>query len=400
MNINFDQYINRCGTNSVKWDQCKKMFGTEDVLPMWVADSDWPAPDVALRAIEERINHGILGYSSPGEELNNAVVNWVKKQYNWEIKKEWLVYTSGVVPAINVALRSNVKEGEGVVLQPPVYYPFFSAVKDNGYLQIDNQLIEVNNSYQMDFKGLKNSITSFTEPIGALILCNPHNPVGRVWKKQELMELGKICLEKEILIISDEIHADLIYNGYKHIPIASLSEELSYNTITMIAPSKTFNVAGLHSSVTIIPDPCLRHSFKKTMSGFVGSGNLFGFVVMEAVYSKGEKWLLEQIKYLEGNRDFAIEYIRKEIPLIKVFQPEGTYLLWLDCRGIGIPPSKINNFMIEEAKVGLDDGSWFGSGGKGFMRLNFACPREILRKGLERISRAVKGWNNGREKYI
>ncbi len=389
MKLKFDNYVERRGTNCVKWDNCKKVFGVEDILPMWVADSDWPVPDVALKAIKERACHGILGYTSPGEDLSLAVINWVKKQYNWDIKKEWLVFVSGVVPAINVALRSYVLKGEGVILQSPVYYPFFSAVKDNGYRQVNNQLLSVN-GYQMDFEGLKKGIMEFDGRVSSIILCNPHNPVGRVWKEEELQELGQICLEEDILIISDEIHADLIYNGQNHKPIASLSEELAHNTITMIAPSKTFNVAGLHSSITIIPNARLRRKYKRTMSGMVGSGNIFGFVAMQSVYTKGEEWLKEQMKYLEENRDFALDFFRREIPVIKAYKPEGTYLLWLDCRNIGIDASKVNDFMTKKARVGLDDGAWFGPGGEGFVRLNFACSRVILKKGLNRIREAIK----------
>lgn len=390
MKSNFDQNIERCGTNSVKWDGCQDVFGTDDILPMWVADSDWPAPDVALQAIKERAAHGVLGYTIPGEGLDKAVVNWVKQHYNWEIKKEWLVYTSGVVPAVNVALQSYVKKGEGVILQPPVYYPFFSAVKNNGFRQVNNQLLPGENGYLMDFQGLKKAIREFDSRVTSLVLCNPHNPVGRVWREEELKELGKICLEEDILIISDEIHADLIYNGQVHIPIASLSKELAHNSITMIAPSKTFNIAGLHTSVTIIPDARLRRHFKQTMHGLVGSGNVIGLAVMEAVYSKGEDWLKEQMDYLEENRDFALQYIREQIPIIKAKQPEGTYLLWLDCRQIGLDTVEINDFMIKKARVGLDAGTWFGPGGEGFMRLNFACPRSILEEGLRRIKEAIK----------
>lgn len=410
----FDKIIDRRDTNSIKWDSCQRVFGSDDLLPMWVADSDWKAPQVVIEAIRDRVNHGVFGYTEPGEELNKAVVKWVKERYGWHIEAEWLVYTSGVVPAINITLQTMTGPGGNVVIQPPVYYPFFSAVKKSGANLIENQLVLEGNQYKIDFEDLEeklaevsklkkemgnrdNSVceddikdTNQENSNNILILCSPHNPVGRVWSKEELNRLGELCLKYNFLVISDEIHADLVYTGYNHIPIASISDRITQNTITMIAPSKTFNLAGLGAAVTIIPDKKMRESFVKTMRGLVPSGNVIGYTAMEATYSKGEEWLEGQLKYLKENRNYLIQFIGKYIPGIKVIKPEGTYLVWLDCRGLEFSNKDLERFMIEKAKVGLNAGTWFGSGGEGFMRLNIACPRSVLKEGLTRIKDAVQ----------
>lgn len=385
MDKRFDQIIERRNTNSVKWDALKETFGREDILPMWVADSDWPAPAVVIDVIKERVEHGIFGYTVPGEELDQAVVDWVNRRYQWEIKREWLVYTSGVVPAINVALRTFTGPGGNVVIQPPVYYPFYNAVRKSGANLVENQLLYKEGYYRMDYQDLEEKLIS----ADMLILCSPHNPVGRVWKREELERLAELALKHKLIVISDEIHGDLIYSENNHIPLASLSEEIARNTITMIAPSKTFNLAGLATSVTIIPDRKMREAFHRSMAGLVIGGNLLGYTAMEAAYSNGEEWLKSQLKYLEDNRDYAVEYINKDIPGISVKKPEGTYLLWLDCRGLGLKDTDLQKFFVEEARVALNPGISFGKGGEGFMRMNIACPRSLLEEGLQRIKRAV-----------
>lgn len=399
MTSKFDKIVDRRGTNSVKWDACKKVFAREDILPMWVADSDWPAPEPVIEAVKKRVEHGIFGYTEPGEKLDRVVVNWVKRSYHWEIESEWLVYISGVVPAINVSLKSFTGPGGKVIVQPPVYAPFFTAVEKSGAELIENQLILNENKYEMDLNDLEKKLVDIskgekteknTGTYNMLILCSPHNPVGRVWSKEELEELGNLCLKYNIIIISDEIHGDLVYTGYRQIPIASISKEFAFNTITIIAPSKTFNLAGFGVAVAIIPDKKMRDSFTKTMQGFVTSGNLIAYTAMKAAYSESDLWLSEQMAYLEKNRDFAIEYINNFIPGIKVLKPEGTYLLWLDCRNLNLNNKDLATFMVEEARVGLNSGNWFGNGGEGFMRINMACPRAILEEGLKRIRDAVR----------
>jgi len=421
MNNIFDEIIDRRNTNSLKWDDCSRFFACDDILPMWVADSDWMAPKVVIEAIKKRVEHGVFGYTVPGEELDEVVVKWVKRRYRWDIKTEWLVYISGVVPAINVALKTFTGPGGNIVLQPPVYYPFFSSVKNSGANLIENQLILDKNKYKMDLRALEETLANNIDnsvkedgnieknryknshkkptvkrqskqniPANMMILCSPHNPVGRVWHEEELKRLADICLEHNYIIISDEIHSDLIYNGNKHIPIASISNDIAQKTITMIAPSKTFNLAGLNAAVTIIPNSKMRRSFLKTMRGFVSNGNIIGYTAMKAAYSHGEEWLEQQVKYLEENRDFTIKYIEEYIPGVKAVKPEGTYLIWLDCRSLRFNNKELEEFMVKNAKVGLDVGTWFGTGGDGFMRINIACPRALLEDGLNRIRTAVE----------
>ncbi|MFI5358974.1 MAG: MalY/PatB family protein [Halanaerobiales bacterium] len=396
MDQRFAKIVERWNTNSVKWDGLKRNFGREDILPMWVADSDWPVPAAVIEALKKRVEHGIFGYTMPGEELDQAVVEWVRRRYNWEIKREWLVYTSGVVPAINVALQAFTGPGGYVVVQPPVYYPFFAAVEKSGAGLVENQLVEEEGQYRIDFQDLEEKLLAIREGDSrgeprkvALLFCSPHNPVGRVWHREELERLAELALKYNLLMISDEIHGDLIYSEYNHIPLASLSEEIARRTITMIAPSKTFNLAGLATSVAIIPDREMREAFRRTMDGLVVGGNLLGYTAMQAAYSQGEEWLESQLKYLEENRDFAVEFINKHIPGISVQKPEGTYLLWLDCRGLGLNDAELKRFFVEEARVALNDGKRFGKGGEGFMRMNIACPRSQLEEGLRRIKRAV-----------
>lgn len=393
MQSNFDEVINRRGTDSLKWDNCQAVFGTDNLLPMWVADSDWQAPGVVMDALMQRVKHGVFGYTEPGEELHQTIVDWVKRRYGWEIKKEWLVYSSGVVPAINVAIKGFTSPGDGVIIQSPVYYPFFTAVERNQTRLENNKLIFDGERYVMDFADLEARLSRTNQernPIKLMILCSPHNPVGRVWEEEELVKLGEICLRYGVVVVSDEIHADLIYSDYQHIPLASLSRELAMNSITMIAPSKTFNLAGLHCSVNIIPDPELRETFKKAMDGFVTGGNVLGWTAMQAAYSQGEQWLEEQLHYLEENRDYALEYIEQNIPEIKAVKPEGTYLLWLDFGQLGMGDKELQDFMVNKARVGLNPGVWFGPGGEGHMRLNLACPRVMLEEGLRRIEKALK----------
>lgn len=389
----FSQYIERKGTNSAKWDLASETFGKEGLLPMWVADSDWPTAPPIIEAIKERTEHGIFGYSFPSDNLKETIVDWIDDHYGWQIKKEWIVFSSGVVPSLNIAVRTFTNPGDEVIIQSPVYYPFYSAIKNNGTVIINNQLKEDKGYYQFNFEDLKEKLKgSSRSPSRAkmLILCSPHNPVGRVWEKEELRELGEICLENDIKVISDEIHADFIYGDNKHIPFASISEDFAENSLTFMAPSKTFNIAGFHTSFAVIPDDRLRKEFEINKNGVVGGGNIFGLTAMEAAYSKGDEWLEAQIDYLKANMDFAVEYINNNIPKIKTVNPEGTYLLWLDCNELGFGVEKLNKFFIKEVELALDPGSWFGHGGKGFMRMNLACPRSILKEGLARLEKTLK----------
>lgn len=388
MKYNFEHFVDRRGTDCYKWDKRKERFGREDILPLWVADSDWYTAPEIIEAIKKRVDHGIFGYTKPGREHDEIVAGWVKRRYGWEIEPEWVTYTSGIVPALHVAVRILTGPAEGVLLQSPVYQPFFKAITQNGRTLENSQLVFDGRKYRMDFADLEEKLSS--EKTRVMILCSPHNPVGRVWSAEELKKLGEICLEHGVTVISDEIHADLIFKGHEFTPFASLSKEFALNSITMISPSKTFNVAGLYASAIIIPDPQIRSSFLEAAQGLIDSVSLFGLTALKAAYRDGDSWLDAQLQYLQDNMEFALAYIREKIPGIKVHEPEGTYLLWLNCREISSDPDELDHFMVHEAGVGLVNGAWFGSGGEGFMRLNIACPKKTLKEGLERIEKAVK----------
>jgi cystathionine beta-lyase len=392
----FDKRVDRTGTNSVKWDYRNEIFGRKDVLPMWVADSDWRTSDVVIDAIIDRAEHGVFGYTKPGKETSELVVNWWRRRYDWEIDPSWIVYTNGVVPSLSVVIDTFSRPGEGVILQPPVYYPFFTSVKRGGSQIVTNELKLEEEGYRMDYDGLKNlcnpdgkSIPSDPPP-SMMVLCNPHNPVGRVWNEGELNRLADICLKNDVLIVSDDIHSDFVYEGNSYLPIASLSKEIANNSITLTSPSKSFNTAGLPASIAIIPDEKLRERFRVARNKVLKRPSVFGLEAMTASYRDGEGWLDDQLAYLQANMEFSRKFVAEEIPLVNSFEPEGTTLLWLDFRPLSLDQEDLESLIVDKARVGLDFGHWFGPGGDGFVRLNFACPRETLEGGLERISRAVK----------
>ncbi len=388
MRYNFDEIIPRENTNSVKYDIRETYFGKPDVFPMWVADMDFKTPDFILEAIRERLNHEILGYTIKPDSFFESIVGWVKRRHNWDIKKEWIAYSPGVVPAINLIVEGFTSPGDKIIVQPPVYYPFFSAVKNNNRILVNNQLVNNNGKYFIDFDALRKSIDP---DVKMLIFCNPHNPVGRVWTKEELTELGNICIENDILIVSDEIHSDLVFPGYTHIPIASLSPEIDKRTITCMAPSKTFNLAGLATSEVIISNPRLRHAYDKVLDKVhIGMGNALGLVALEAAYSKGDEWLDELIKYLTSNLDVARNFLKQEIPSVKLIEPEATYLLWLDFNKLNMSNEALKSFIITDAGLGFNDGPVFGSGGEGFQRMNIALPQPQLMEALDKLKSAFK----------
>jgi len=383
---NFDEVINREGTHCVKWDARKHVFGTENVLPLWVADMDFKTPGFIVEAIRERAAHEVFGYTFRPDSYFGAIIGWMKRRHGWDIKKEWISFSPGVVSAITFAIEAFSKPGDGVIVQPPVYFPFFSCVKGTGRKMAENPLIQKNGRYFFDLDGLKAKIQKDTK---ILLLCNPQNPGGMAWRKDELAELGNICLENNILIISDEIHSDLIFKGNRHTPIATVSEELAQNSLVCMAPSKTFNVAGLSSSVVIIPDKLKRTRYDRAISiAHVDMGNIFGMAAMEAAYTHGDEWLDEMLDYLEGNYLLLETFISQNLPKIKVMKPEATYLAWLDFSAYGLDDKKLMRFLVEKAGVGLNSGAQFGTGGEGFMRLNFGCPRSLLEEALNRLNLA------------
>lgn len=389
----FDKHIERKNTNSVKWDGMDEVFGTKDVLPMWVADMDFLSPPKVIEAIEKRAKHGVYGYTLKNEAFYGSFIKWVEKRHGWKVNREWIVATPGIVSAIALAILTFTDLGDEIVLQPPVYYPFFRMVKGLGRKIIYNPLKIEDGCYTMDFKDLEKKMSN---KIRMLLLCNPQNPTGRVFTEEELEKIGDICKKNGIIIASDEIHADIVYKGYKHIPIASL-KTFSENTITFMSPSKTFNIAGLNTAMAIIPNEKMLKEFSVTLESMgLGIGNVFGLTASQSAYENGEEWLEELLNYLKENLEFLKDFVCKHIPQIKVIEPQGTYLVWLDFNFLKMSDRELSEFILEKAKVALDDGYIFGPGGSGFQRINIATPRSILREGLERIERAVKKTENWR----
>lgn len=384
---NFDEPVNREGSGCIKYDLRKETFGKSDVIPMWVADMDFLTPEFIVRALQERMNHNIYGYSLRSPQYYGSIISWHKRRHNWAIEKDWIIFTPGVVPALNMATLAFTNPGDSVIVQPPVYFPFFSAVESHGRKLIYNRLAETADGWRMDFDALEKSIENNTK---MLILSNPHNPVGRVWTREELVKITEICLRHNLLILSDEIHCDLVLPGYTHVPVASLTPETAERTVTCIAPSKTFNLAGMSTSSIIIANPALRKEFRKiTDSLHISNGNIFGTVASEAAYTSGDQWLDELLSYIDGNIEFTVDYLGKMIPEIIPSATEATYMIWLDCRKLGMKGSELMSFFVNRAGIGMNEGSSFGPGGEGFMRMNVATTRAVLKKALENIERAV-----------
>lgn len=388
MKYNFDKIVNRKGTDSIKWNNLKDNYGSEDLLPMWVADMDFESPKEVIDAFKERVEHGVFGYPHIDQNVYDSIINWAKKRYDWHIKKEWIVFTPGVIVGLNIGIKEIGEEGDNVVVQTPVYPPFFRVVENYHRELRINPIKFDGEKFVMDFEDLEEKIDDKTK---VMMLCNPHNPVGRAWTKDELTHVGEICTKNDMTIISDEIHADLTLRGTKHIPIASLSEELANRTITLMSPSKTFNIAGLFTSISIVPNKELREKFTSSLEKMeIGHVSIFGSIGLQAAYSKGETWLNEALLYMEDNIDFVIEYINKNIPEIKIVKPEATYLLWLDFRGLNKTPDEINESLLNVGKIILNDGRPYGEGGEGYFRLNVGCPRSIVEDGLDRIKKSIE----------
>ncbi len=395
MKYDFDQVCDRRNTNCSKWDNVATLFGRDDVIPMWVADMDFPAAKPIVEAVRRRAEHEFFGYTEAGDNIVGSVVERMKRKFDWDIEPEWITFTPGVVPAISCAIKSLTHPGDEVILQQPVYHPFFPAVNLNGCHIVNNALKLVNGRYEMDLDGLERAfhprigMRAIPNRVKAMILCNPHNPVGRLWNREEVTHAGHIVIDHGAVVISDEIHCELLFKGHKHTPFASISKEFEQNSIVCMAPSKTFNLAGLSASSIIIPNKALRDGFENARVGMLPRPNLFGLTALEAAYREGDEWLEQLLDYLQGNLDYTVEYFQKRIPKITVIRPEGTYLVWLDCRQLDMDGMTLRAFMREKARVGLDDGFIFGPGGEGFERMNIACPRAILEEAYGRIEAAV-----------
>ncbi len=389
MKYDFDKWIDRKGTDSVKYDLTRIIFGTEDLLPMWVADMDFEVPDFIREAISERVNHPVYGYTFRPRRFFETAADWIQRRHAWDTDPDHYNFSPGIVPALNLCVMGMTEPGDRIVTQPPVYFPFFTAVNNHGRKLLHNQLCEDRGTYRIDFELLEKQ---FAEGARMLLFCHPHNPVGRVWTRDELEELARLCVKYGVLVISDEIHSDLLLFNNCHTPLASLGKEIADLTITCVAPSKTFNLAGLHSSAVIISNHELKKQYDRMLDAVhVGGGNIFGQVAMEAAFKEGDQWLDQLIRYLEKNYRLLCDKLEADIPEITVSPLQATYLAWFDLSVLEMDEKSLKEFVIREARLGLNDGPMFGPGGENHQRINIATPSAVLEQGLEQLTVAVQG---------
>lgn len=388
-NLDFDSVRNRKGTKSLKYDFAKRRGMPEDVLPLWVADMDFKTSSYIEDALIERARHGIFGYSEVQTPYFEAVRAWMKKRHDWDVQEKWLIKTPGVVFALAMAVKAYTKPGDGVLIQSPVYYPFSEVIEGNGRKVVSNTLVlGGDNCYHMDFDDFEKKIVE--ERIKLFFLCNPHNPVGRVWTREELTKLGDICVKRHVIVVSDEIHQDFVFQG-KHLVFANLKKEYEDVSITCTSPSKTFNLAGLIISNIFIPNRDLKHKFRKELDAAgISQLGVMGLVACEAAYRKGEEWYQAMLSYVAGNIAFAKRYVEANLHGVRMAGHEGTYLVWLDFRETGISADELDRRMVDKARLWLDSGKIFGESGRGFQRINVACPRSVLSEALERIRKAIQ----------
>lgn len=384
MIYNFDEVINRKGTISSKWDDVGNRVGNPDALPMWVADMDFRSPQPVIDAMVRRAESGIYGYPYMIPKFSEVTQGWVKRRHGWAIDTGWVIFAASIIPAIFNAVQAFTEPGDKVILQRPVYYPFSYAIENNGREISNNSMIEANGEYKVDFEDLERRCA---DPKAKLfLLCNPHNPLCKVYTREELQRIGDICRKHNVIIFADEIHSDFIFTGHKHVPIASISPEIADVTITAIAPSKTFNLAGMRSACLIIPNPKLRQTMsKKFMDNRSALIPTFGLDAYIAAYENGDEYVDQLVPYIEANAAYLDAYLKENMPKIKLTPPQGTYLMWLDCRELGLSNEALDHFFTFEAAVALDKGYWFGDEGSGFMRMNIACPHATLQEALKRI---------------
>lgn len=380
MKYDFDEIIPRRNTRSYKWDSA----ADNDVLPLWVADMDFRTAPAVVKALERRVKHGIFGYVKVPDEYYQAVTNWFARRHGWQFRKEWMIYTSGVVPALSAIIKALTEPGDDIVVQTPVYNCFFSSIRNNGCRIVSSPLIYDGRTYRMDFEDLE---TKTADPnVKAMLLCNPHNPAGRVWTRDELVRLGEICRRNHVTVISDEIHCELVFPGHTYLPFASISDQHLWNSVTCISPSKSFNMAGLQIANIIARDDALRQRIDRAINiNEVCDVNPFGVEATIAAYNQGEEWLMQLLGYLHGNYETLCEFFGKYLPQIAVTELEGTYLVWTDCRKLGFSSDVLQSRLLAEAGVWLNSGTMYGAEGEGFMRWNIACPRSVLAQAMERF---------------
>ena len=388
----FDTYLERRGTRSIKWDGCNAKFCVDpqvEMLPMWIADTDFPAPAEVVEAMVERAKHGAYGYViNRPDSFVESIVSWIHRRYGWKVKPEWVLFTPGVIPGFNIAYQTFTAPGDGIIVQTPIYYPFMDGIRNNGRTMVINQLIERNGYYIMDFEQLEQQVKDPANKI--LIMANPHNPTGRCWSKEELEKLGNLCADNDVLLICDEIHADLIMPEAKHCSMGTLSEKILQNTIFHYAPSKTFNLAGLQTAFVIIPNDEIRAKFDQGQAANrIINMNWFGQVALEIAYNQCEDYVTGLCDYVSANMDYMVDYIRENLPMLKIRKSEGTYMVWVDFRGTGMTTEQIEHFIAHEAHIGVDMGTWFGPGGEGWLRFNLACPRCLVEKAMQMLTEAL-----------
>ncbi len=384
---NFDEIVNRKGTDSIKYDATKEFLGAADVIPMWVADMDFRTPPFIVNALKIRVEHEVYAYTLRNKQYYGSIAGWLKRRHGWDVPEESIVFSPGIVPALNMAVLSFTRPGDRIITQPPVYFPFFNAVRDHGRELVYNPLLLKNGRLCMDFENLERTVLTGARMI---IISSPHNPGGSVWTEDELRRLADICLRHDVLIVSDEIHCDLVYKPYKHTPLASLSDEIADRCITAIAPSKTFNLSGLSTGSVIITNEELRKKFTATLNHLhIGGGNIFGNVASQAAYTYGDEWVDKLMSYLSENLDILSGFLHKHIPQVKMLRPEATFLVWLDCTELGMDNETLNRLFLEKAGLGLNRGDMFGPGGSGFMRMNIGCTKSTLTRALHCLKDAV-----------
>lgn len=385
MKFNFDEVISRRNTNCIKWDNS----ADPEMLPMWVADMDFRTAPAIVEALQKRVSHGIFGYTRVPDEYYEAVIGWLDRRHGLRVRKDWFIYTSGVVPAISAIVKAMTEPGDKVILQTPVYNCFFSSVRNNGCEIVSNPLVYADNTYHMDYEDLERKASD--PRVKVLILCNPHNPAGRVWTREELVKLGDICIRHNVLVISDEIHCELVYPGHRHLPFASISEEFQKHSVTCISPSKAFNIAGLQIANIIAPDDEIRRRIDRAINvNEVCDVNPFGVIATIAAYNEGEEWLDQLIGYIWENYKFMKDFCAKNLPDFPLVVLEGTYLAWMDCSALHIPSEELEERLRKEAKLWLNAGAMYGKDGDRFMRWNLACPRERVEDGLNRFLNFVE----------
>ncbi|MGE7623091.1 MalY/PatB family protein [Viridibacillus sp. NPDC096237] len=388
----FDQKINRRNTNSLKWDMMETIYQIEDastILPMWVADMDFAAPEVVIKAIRERLENPVLGYAVADDSTTATFVNWVAKRHNWTIEKDWVLYHSGVVPAIGSIIETYTKPKDKILITPPVYPPFTNVPIALKREMEECLMIEKDGHYSLDFEAFEKSAAK--DNVKLFILCNPHNPGGIVWSENDLREMLRICAKYDVLILSDEIHADLILDGHKHIPLAKIAGEEAARVITCMAPTKTFNLAGVQVAMMIVSDDAMRNKLAQNAFSHGQMGpNIFAIDAMKAVYTEGEEWLTDLLDYISGNMDLVLEQIPVAVPGIKIAKPQGTYLLWIDYRETGLEEEEVMERLLHTGKLALDPGSKYGDSGRGFLRMNVACSRATLQDGIKRFIKSFK----------